>query len=293
MDENALTNLASVVVCVKNRANWVGDTLRSVVASQPREIIVVDDQSTDDTATVARQFTDKVIPSGGHGLAAARQLGAEQASSPYVVYVDSDAVLQDHCLAALIEALESQTEVGAAVASTVQLGPGTYWRNSMRKARSSIRSEIDDEPRYVESFPCTTVAIRRQIIVDVRFDPFFVGAAEDVDFSSRVFRAGWRIMRLPSALVYHKPRGSLLAFLKQQIWYGRGAERLYFKQASASAPSEPIGRRGNTHASLRRLTKEGRLSLLPAVIVSGAAFRLGMILERRALNGLSRSGKSH
>jgi glycosyltransferase involved in cell wall biosynthesis len=84
----------SVVIPTRNRRALLEGALRSVWSQdhQPREVIVVDDASTDDTGRFLREVSDRVtvveIRAGSPG--AARNAGARAASGEYVVFLDSD-----------------------------------------------------------------------------------------------------------------------------------------------------------------------------------------------------------
>ena len=108
---------ASVVICTRDQAPRLRLTLRALAVQSvpPREVIVVDDGSADDTARVladARTF----LPCELHvvrlarprGSAAARNEGAARAAGDLLVFLDSDAlVTPDH----VAHHLELQSEV--------------------------------------------------------------------------------------------------------------------------------------------------------------------------------------
>ncbi len=84
----------SAVIPTHNRAHLITRAIRSALAalSPGDEIIVVDDGSTDDTATVVEAFGPPVrllrLPHGGAG--AARNAGLEAARGPLVAFLDDD-----------------------------------------------------------------------------------------------------------------------------------------------------------------------------------------------------------
>ena len=68
--------LVSILIPAYNAEEWIADTLQSAIAQtwQRKEIIVVDDGSTDRTAEVARRFASKgvkVVSTTNQGLSAA------------------------------------------------------------------------------------------------------------------------------------------------------------------------------------------------------------------------------
>lgn len=85
----------SVVVPAYNRADFVGETLDSILAQTytDYEVIVVDDGSTDDTPTVLAKYRGKnvrVIRQENQGEGAARNTGIFAAQGEYIAFVDSD-----------------------------------------------------------------------------------------------------------------------------------------------------------------------------------------------------------
>ncbi len=84
----------SVIMPVYNGAMTIVESLDSVFAqtSQPDEIIVVDDGSTDNTMDLVAGYGNKitVIKQKNKGHASARNLGIEQASGEFIAFLDAD-----------------------------------------------------------------------------------------------------------------------------------------------------------------------------------------------------------
>jgi glycosyltransferase involved in cell wall biosynthesis len=86
-------NLVSVIIPCYNQGAFVGEAIQSVLAQshQHYEIIVVDDGSTDNSATVIRRYPSVLyIRQANLGLAAARNRGLEAATGEYLVFLDAD-----------------------------------------------------------------------------------------------------------------------------------------------------------------------------------------------------------
>ena len=88
----------SLVIPTYNRAHLIAETLDSALTQLPAflEIIVVDDGSTDNTATVLAPYADRVKLIGGPngGVQLARNRGVAAASGAYIAFCDSDDLLQ-------------------------------------------------------------------------------------------------------------------------------------------------------------------------------------------------------
>src|SRR4051812_42863716 len=87
----------SAIVPVFNRADLVGATIESLLHQSPpfAEILVVDDGSTDDTATVLQSYGKEisVFRTANHGVQHARNHGAALATSEWITFCDSDDLL--------------------------------------------------------------------------------------------------------------------------------------------------------------------------------------------------------
>jgi glycosyltransferase involved in cell wall biosynthesis len=84
----------SVIIPIKNRANLLPYTLNNILSQYllPKEIIVVDDHSTDHLSAVKEEYKKNVsfIPSEGHGPGAARNTGYKESTGKYIQFFDSD-----------------------------------------------------------------------------------------------------------------------------------------------------------------------------------------------------------
>src|SRR5579872_4463293 len=90
--------LVSILIPAYNAQQWIGYTLESAVAQTwpHKEIIVVDDGSTDETAEVARTFASRqvaVVQTGNQGAAAARNYALSVSQGDYVQWLDADDLL--------------------------------------------------------------------------------------------------------------------------------------------------------------------------------------------------------
>jgi glycosyltransferase involved in cell wall biosynthesis len=83
----------SVIVCAHNEARFLPACLHSLLAQTrpPDELLVIDNASTDETATVAEQIPNvRVVREPRKGLVVARETGRLAASGTLLVYVDAD-----------------------------------------------------------------------------------------------------------------------------------------------------------------------------------------------------------
>ena len=90
--------LVSILIPAHNAQQWIADTLRSAIAQtyEPKEIIVVDDGSTDQTLAIARRFEServRVVKQNNQGAAAARNKALSESRGEYIQWLDADDLL--------------------------------------------------------------------------------------------------------------------------------------------------------------------------------------------------------
>jgi len=90
--------LVSILIPAYNSEEWIADTIRSAIAQtwERKEIIVVDDGSSDRTAEVARRFASNevaVVSKKNQGAAAARNHALQLSRGDYIQWLDADDLL--------------------------------------------------------------------------------------------------------------------------------------------------------------------------------------------------------
>ena len=93
-----MDELVSIIIPAYNAECWISDTIRSALSQTwpKKEIIIVDDGSTDNTLTAARTFESeivKVVAQQNKGASAARNEGLRFAQGNYIQWLDADDLL--------------------------------------------------------------------------------------------------------------------------------------------------------------------------------------------------------
>lgn len=118
------TMLVSVVIPAFNEAGYLGETLVSLNRARtflqnegglPAEIVVVDNDSDDSTADVARALFATVARETEHNIAKVRNSGAKLCNGDVLVFVDADTVVPDKLLSRIVEAMSDAACFGGAV----------------------------------------------------------------------------------------------------------------------------------------------------------------------------------
>src|SRR5439155_24592191 len=141
-----MTPLVSILIPAYNAQEWIADTVRSAIAQTwPRkEIIVVDDGSTDHTLAVARHFEShsvRVVTQTNQGAAAARNKAFSLSRGDYIQWLDADDLLSPDKVAHQMQAA-GQTRDRRMLFSS----PWAYFRFRPAKAKfipTPLWSDLD------------------------------------------------------------------------------------------------------------------------------------------------------
>lgn len=186
----------------------------------------------------------------------ARNQGVEAGSSPFVCFVDSDAVVEADTIRLLLEPLLSCDDVALACPVFVGQSPWESAGRAPTVGRKLLRALglsrtyaacRDSGPFWDVDFSISACWLfRRSAFEDVGgLDPSYFYGPEDVDFCLRLKEKGWRIVQVAKARCFHPPRRRYRRLLTR-----RGAQhawalvRHFRRHRRFAARRWPSGQRG-------------------------------------------------
>jgi len=220
----------SVIVCSHNGARTIRDTCEGLLRLDypDYEVIIVDDGSADDTATISGGYPFAVIRTENRGLSSARNTGLEAATGEIVAYIDDDAYPDPHWLTYLAAAfIHPACPTLAAVGgpNIPPAGDGPIAECVAHSPGGPNHVLLSD--RQAEHLPGCNMAFRKSSLQAIGgFDPQFRVAGDDVDVCWRLQQQGWTLEFSPAAVVWHHRRNSVRAYLRQQKGYGQAEAML-------------------------------------------------------------------
>jgi len=243
--------LASVIVVCWNSTDVLGRCLDRLFAQDyaNREIIVVDDGSTDDTADIAGRASargDVTLVRSRHnrGCPSARNLGLRHAKGEIVAFIDADGFAAPHWLGEVVRAFGDDPQIGG-VASTVFFddnpmvvnGAGGIVNRQGWAADLSMNESYEDVRIAAHAlYPMGCgMALRREALQRVGpFDDRMLNYYDDVDYGTRLWRAGYRVVVAPDAWIDHGFGGAVAGdSARKRLLCERHRMRIVLKHASA------------------------------------------------------------
>jgi glycosyltransferase involved in cell wall biosynthesis len=172
----------SVIVPAYNAANTLVETLQSVLQQTYHdfEILVVDDGSTDATATVVESFGPKVryVRQDNAGVSGARNTGASMTSGDLLAFLDADDLWAPNKLERQIALLRQRPDVGVTYVGAVRIdaaGRAIGYTEALDYADPSEALLLHSS---IVSGTCSSTLVRRTVAHDVPFDPAFSQCAD-------------------------------------------------------------------------------------------------------------------
>lgn len=212
----------SVVVCSYNGSQTIRDCLEGLKKLEyPNyEVIIVDDGSTDATATIARECGFRVISTPNRGLSSARNTGIKAADGEIVAYIDDDAYPDAHWLTYLASTFMTTDYAGVGGPNLAPPEDGFIARCVANAPGGPVHVLLSDQE--AEHIPGCNMAFRKVALESIGgFDQQFRVAGDDVDICWQLQQRDLKLGFSPAAVVWHHRRNSVRAYWRQQKGYGR------------------------------------------------------------------------
>lgn len=203
--------LVSVIVTTYNSAATLDACLASIrrQSYDSVELIVVDNNSTDNTKRIARKYTDKVFNKGPE-RSAQRNFGVREAKGQYVLIIDSDMELGKDVVKACVRQVQKHADIKAVVIPEESFGQG-FWAQCKRLERSFyVGVEWMEAARFFDKKTYQQVGGYNEDLV----------SGEDWDLSQRVGRIA-RLGRVDEYIMHNEGRLRLPGTLKKKYYYAQ------------------------------------------------------------------------
>lgn len=233
--------MTGAVVVTHNSAKTITACLASLREAGCREIIVVDNASTDATTSADMTGVRLVRNPTNNGFGAAGNQGAAILTTPYVLFLNPDAALLPTALSVAEAYVRDEPQVGGLGLQLLDdrgRAQRDNWGNEVTLG-SLLWRKIRPLPLATNITACAWVSggallVRRDAFIAAGgFDPGFFMYWEDVDLCRRLRALGWKIVFMPQAQVKHQRGHSAPDLRSKTAWYDQSADR-YFRKHYAT-----------------------------------------------------------
>ena len=222
--ESSPVPFISVIIPCHNEERWIGATLNALqnqtYPSDRYEIIVVDNNSSDQTREIARRFPVQLLVEPKRSSYRARDLGIRHARGELMAFIDADCIPSPEWLEHLVKTALTQncSFVAGQIENQVIRRNFANLLLSQRRTEDSRRRSIEID----QSVPGGNMLIAAELFQKYGLFRMAVSGADN-EFSRRVATRGERIAYAEQATVVHQCDLSNVDFLKRsfRIQYGQ------------------------------------------------------------------------
>jgi hypothetical protein len=242
--------MVSVIIVNFNGEVMIGDCVNALRKQtyDDFEIIIVDNASSDNSLKAIHQFLHetpisvpvKIIPlSTNVGFAGGNIEGLQHASGNYIALLNNDTEPDEIWLEELARGLDEHSNVGICASKLIchnsnnvdSAGDGFSKMLKGFKIGEGESSENFDHKKNVFGACAGAALYKRKMLEQIGFlDNDFFLIHEDTDLNFRAQLAGWKVLYIPTAVVYHKVRSSIGPMSDLAVYYSlRNSELVRLK----------------------------------------------------------------
>jgi glycosyltransferase involved in cell wall biosynthesis len=216
--------LVSVIVPTRNSAEFLDACLSSIKNQTYKniEIIVVDNNSTDNTKEIAKKYTKNVFNKGPE-RSAQRNYGAKNAKGKYFLFIDSDMELTPKVVGDCVQKIQSDEKIKALIIPEKSVGIG-FWAQCKALERSFyVGVDWLEAARFFEKNLFQKMGGFNENLI----------SAEDWDLSQRVSTFGKK-GRINNFIFHNEGRPSLIQTLSKKFYYAKFIKKYQIEQKKSS-----------------------------------------------------------
>lgn len=212
--------LVSVIIPTKNSARTLAKCLESIKNQSYKniELIVVDNNSTDNTKEIAKQFTDKVFNFGPE-RSAQRNYGTKQAKGKYLLIHDSDIYFNIDSVKECVE-LSEKENCEAIILPEKSIGIGFWARVKAYERSFYVGNDYMEAARF----------FKKDIYEKLGGYDENLYAGEDWDLTIRIRKVGYKIFRTKLFLEHDEGNIDLLGSSQKKKYYASNFFGVYAKK---------------------------------------------------------------
>lgn len=212
--------MVSIIITTKNEEKNIECILKSIKKQSYKnyEIILVDNNSSDKTISIAKKFKTRIFNKGPE-RSTQRNFGVEKAAGEYVFILDADMALTKNVLKEAVSKFTKEKSIGAIIVPEKSYGTGPW-----------VKFKIFEREFYVGDDTIEAARFYKKDIFQKfgGYDKNITGP-EDYDLPLRMRKDGILIERIHSYILHNEGKFSPLKSAKKKYYYASKA-RIYLKK---------------------------------------------------------------
>lgn len=218
--------LVSIIITTRNEAEMIGRLLISLKKQKykNKELILVDNNSQDDTTKIAKSF-DVQVHNFGPERSAQRNYGASKANGKYILFLDADMKLSPDVLSECVNVIQSEANVGGVIIPEASVA-SNFWEKVKAFERSFYNEKGDittDAARFFE----------KEVFQKVGGYDESITGPEDWDLPETIKEKGYKIGRIKSIIYHYERINSPFSLARKKFYYALKAHN-YLKKHKIS-----------------------------------------------------------
>ena len=194
----------SYIIAVYNGQTYLAEAIDSILHQTvaPRELIVVNDGSTDGTADVCRQYGDRIrhVYQDNAGHSAARNHGVELARGEFVAFLDADDLIKPNKLERQLAQFDQRPELAFCHAFSEN-----FWSPDIPEdQRTNTPMHQKTHPLAPISDHISTWLARRELFETLGGFKTGMTFGEDTDWFNRVGKSGAQVLQMKEVLAQRR-----------------------------------------------------------------------------------------
>ena len=229
----------SVIIVNYNGKNLVRGCLEALKKQSLAdfETVIVDNASLDGSVYEIKKILEgtsiasrvTVIPVDRNlGFAGGNIEGLKYAQGEYIALLNNDTEPDERWLEELVKAMDANPAIGICASKMIMHGSdiidsaGVVFSTALKGfgAGEGRKSFLYNERRYVFGACGGAALYRRKMVEEIGFfDEDFFLIHEDIDLNFRAQLNGWKTLYVPTAIVYHRVRSSIVHMSDMAVYY--------------------------------------------------------------------------
>ncbi|MDP2939181.1 MAG: PqqD family peptide modification chaperone [Candidatus Omnitrophota bacterium] len=223
----------SIIVTVYNGAKTLSNCLDSLIRldfpQENREIIVVDNNSTDNTKEIISQYPVKYVFEPIRGRGRARNAGIRVSLGKYIAFTDADCIADRNWLKELIKGFEVADIVACAGKIVAYKTNNCLERYAESRELGQERAVSGDGLEGLPYIVTANAMFIRDILEKLGYFDEDLITSEDTEMGWQFTLSGLNLQYIPNAIIYHQHRNTFGNFCSQQFEFGSSSYMIFKK----------------------------------------------------------------